>query len=365
MKRFFSVLLCSAAILCSCTDRSGGSALLYVGTYGSSIHVFDYDLRTGELSGERLVPAQDASYIALSEGTGGYDKLMFAVSECGSLSGANSFARKDGEWLWTAHTSDIGDDPCHILPIQGTPFVATANYTGGSFSVFATEDGALASSVQREEFEGAHIHQIRELPRSICDCNGLEGRYVMVSDLGSDLVRVEKLGSQPVFVQVDSLVCPEGSGPRHMEFNEENSLLYCLTELSGEVIVWKISGGDGCPVFTRVQQLKADGFDAGGSADIHLHPCGKWLYTSHRLGGDGISVFKVGSDGLLKKAGYTATGIHPRNFTFSPDGRRLLVACRDSHCIQVFDINQQNGLLSGECREFNIGEDGPVCLVFE
>ena len=38
------------------------------------------------------------------------------------------------------------------------------------------------------------------------------------------------------------------------------------------------------------QSLKADLTDAGGSADIHLHPSGRFLYTSHRLKNDGISV---------------------------------------------------------------------------
>lgn len=75
-------------------------------------------------------------------------------------------------------------------------------------------------------------------------------------------------------------------------------------------------------------------------------------------------MLKVGEDGLLEKIGYTPTQSHPRNFTFSPDGRRILVACRDTNSIQVFDIDPETGLLS-ECRHtFTTGSDKPVCLIF-
>ena len=76
---------------------------------------------------------------------------------------------------------------------------------------------------------------------------------------------------------------------------------------------------------------------AKGSADIHLSPDGKFLYASNRLQADGVAIFKVSpSDGTLTKVGYQLTGIHPRNFTITPNGKYLLVACRDTNEIQVF-----------------------------
>ena len=81
---------------------------------------------------------------------------------------------------------------------------------------------------------------------------------------------------------------------------------------------------------------------------------------------DGISVFRVASDGTLEMTSYRNTGIHPRNFRITPDGRFLLVACRDSHCIQVFGIDPDDGSLSeNPISTLDFGSDQPVCIEFD
>ena len=111
-----------------------------------------------------------------------------------------------------------------------------------------------------------------------------------------------------------------------------------------------------------IQTVCADSLHARGCADIHLSPDGKFLYASVRLQNDGIAIFKVDSDGTLTNAGYQPTGIHPRNFNITPNGKFLLVACRDSGCIQIFRRNVRTGLLSDTGRTIVL--DKPVCIVF-
>ena len=95
------------------------------------------------------------------------------------------------------------------------------------------------------------------------------------------------------------------------------------------------------------QIVVSDSIGARGSAHIKISPDGQYLYASNRLEGDGIAIFAVSStEGTLTKAGYQPTGKHPRHFEFTPDGRYLLVACRDEHKIQVFRHNPENGLLT-------------------
>jgi 6-phosphogluconolactonase (cycloisomerase 2 family) len=192
--------------------------------------------------------------------------------------------------------------------------------------------------------ESSHIHQLKVVP-------GAEG-YILASDLGADVIRLLKTGkgegtaSDPgelELTHVEDIECPAGSGPRHMEFSADGRMLYCIAELSGEVLVYKVSGKKK-PTFKLVQRIQADEVNAGGSADIHMHPSGQWLYTSHRLENDGISIFKVLKDGKLEKIGYAHTGRHPRNFMITPDGKLLIVACRDDRSIQVFRIGPDGSL---------------------
>ena len=102
---------------------------------------------------------------------------------------------------------------------------------------------------------------------------------------------------------------------------------------------------------------------ARGSADIHLSPDGKYLYASNRLQADGIAIFAVNpEDGTLAKVGYQLTGIHPRQFNITPNGKYLLAACRDSNVIQVYERDEVTGLLRDTRQDIIV--DMPVCVQF-
>nr|WP_305051451.1 lactonase family protein [Elizabethkingia bruuniana] len=89
----------------------------------------------------------------------------------------------------------------------------------------------------------------------------------------------------------------------------------------------------------------------------------KYLYASNRLKGDGIAVFSIDQkNGKLTKAGYQPTGIHPRNFAITPNGKLLLVANRDSDQIQVFKIDAKTGLLNNTNQDIKLSM--PVCIKF-
>ena len=113
----------------------------------------------------------------------------------------------------------------------------------------------------------------------------------------------------------------------------------------------------------EMQTIAADTVNAQGSADIHISPDGKFLYASNRLKADGIAIFNIHPDnGMLSKAGYQLTGIHPRNFIITPNGKYLLVACRDSNVIQVYERDADTGLLTDVQQDIKV--DKPVCIRF-
>jgi 6-phosphogluconolactonase (cycloisomerase 2 family) len=127
---------------------------------------------------------------------------------------------------------------------------------------------------------------------------------------------------------------PPGTGPRHFAFHsDDDKYLYILGELSGEVAVFDYENGD----ISHKQTVVADSLGARGSADIHISPDGRFLYSSNRLQADGIAIFAINAnDGTLTKVGYQPTARHPRNFVITPNGKYLLVAGRDDNKIQVF-----------------------------
>ena len=150
-----------------------------------------------------------------------------------------------------------------------------------------------------------------------------------------------------------------GSGPRHLTFSPNGHYAYLINELSGTVIAFEYKDGD----LKEMQTIAADTVNAQGSADIHISPDGKFLYASNRLKADGIAIFNIHPDnGMLSKAGYQLTGIHPRNFIITPNGKYLLVACRDSNVIQVYERDADTGLLTDVQQDIKV--DKPVCIKF-
>lgn len=321
------------------TDKS--KMEIVIGTYGDNLYRYSFDMKFHEFLLTGRAKASNPSY-ALADGKG----TIYAVSEEGNASGAYSFS--EGETIsMTADLRQTGADPCFAMLYKG--FMMTADYSGGSISVFPLVGGTLKDRCAHMEFSGngpvkgrqgsSHIHQLKAIP-------GADG-YIIASDLGCDKIRLVKAdadGETMGLEHIKDIECPSGSGPRHMEFNGEGDMLYCIAELSGEVLVYAVSYENEEPSFRLVQQVQADEVNAGGSADIHIHPSGRWIYTSHRLDNDGIAAFAINEDGTLEKIGYARTARHPRNLMITEDGTLLLAACRDDRIIQVFKINEDGSL---------------------
>ena len=343
---------------------------LVVGTYGDHLYIYDFNCQTLEFTLKAKTEARNASYALEHMG------YIYAVSETGNTSGMCSFKAQEGTALQkTADRRQTGADPCFIMPYAGQylgAYIMTADYSGGSVSVFPIRNGQIGERVEQICFEGSgpvegrqessHIHQLKAVPN-------VDG-YILTSDLGADVIRLLKTGkgegtaANPGTLELEhvkDIECPAGSGPRHMEFREDGKMLYCIAELSGEVLVYKVRGKKK-PAFKLVQRIQADEVNAGGSADIHMHPSGQWLYTSHRLQNDGISIFKVQENGKLEKIGYAHTGRHPRNFMITPDGKLLMVACRDDRSIQVFRI-ESDGTLTKTQSTLIFDEDMPSSVL--
>ena len=334
---------------------------LVVGTYGSHLYRYTFNNETLEFSLCAKVAAVDPSYAIALQTEGG--NQIFAVRETLDDAGACSFLENGQPDIpATAERLQTGSHPCFIMKYDnGSSFILTADYSGGSVSVFPVADGVIRNRCQQLVFEGcgpvtdrqasSHVHQVRILPGN--------KEYVLASDLGADMIHVLKFtGNKEPFIHTNDIKCPCGSGPRHMEFSKDGNILYCITELSGEILVYDITNEDGAPSFTLKQQVLADEIRAGGSADIHIHPSGKWIYTSHRLENDGIATFEIRNDGTLEKVGYDNTARHPRNFMITPEGNLLLAACRDDKTIQVFRIND-DGTLKLTSSALNFEQDMP------
>lgn len=387
-KNIFLVLIMSCLFL-SCTQKNktagerqpqneaagdsvSGQMYLVVGTYTSGegskgIYVYKFDEANAKADSVSMVEISNPSY--LNFGAGG--KFMYAVSENGeaeSFANAFLFDKASGKLTLLDSQATGGPAPCYVDVDMSGRTVVTANYNGGSISVFQVkDDGALTPLTQKFQFEGRGADPVRqEKPHLHSARFSPDGKFLFAADLGRDKIyRYDTVNSvfegQPALAEASlkTFDLPAETGPRHFDFHPSGNYFYLIGELSGKVIVFDYNGGD----LIQKQVIEADTVGARGSADIHVSPDGKFLYASNRLKADGIAIFAIDHEnGTLSKAGYQPTGIHPRNFAITPDGRYLLAACRDSNKIQVFKRNEETGLLTDTRQDILL--DKPVCVKF-
>ena len=340
-KRRNLFLLLVAVLAASCTRPD--ILTLFVGTYSDGFYAYDFDQRAGEFVGEGPVAKAEMpnpSYLAVR------DSRVYAVSEVSAAGRYDvSLTATDG-----VSTGTYSLPACVLVRAEdiyvatdGT-LLAVANYSGGTLATYRLrEDGSIAplDSLLVSGTGGPDLSRQAD-PHVHCAVFSPEGKHLFFSEFSAD-----EIGRMDVYAGGVRGYCRAASlhadyGPRHLLFDASGKHLYVIGELSGDITVFDYADG----ALTEKQVIKADRMDARGAADIHFSPDGKFLYASLRLRGDGIVVFEVGPGGLLNYVGYTATGPHPRNFNITPNGRFVLVCCRDNDSVEIYERDAATGLLT-------------------
>jgi 6-phosphogluconolactonase len=384
-RRFFAALLIIAAPLLafSAARTSGKNStpsqyLAFTGTYttktdSKGIYAFRFDTVTGQLTSIGLAaPAQDPSFLATSAN----EKYLYAVNELSTFDGKSSGAvtsysldRKSGTLTQLNQVPSGGADPCYVSLDRTGKFLLVANYTGGSVATFSiSPDGRLGtasafvqhtgSGPNKERQEGPHAHYI---------ATSSDNRFVFVVDLGLDEVVIYRFNSatgsltpnDPPFAKLDP-----GAGPRHLAFHPNGKFAYVLSEVKSTVTAFAFNPKTA--TFTTLQTLSTlpkDFTAPNDTAEIVVHPSGKFLYASNR-GRDSIAVFAIDpAKGTLTPAGdFPTQGKTPRNFALDPSGNFLLAANQESNNIVVFRINPSTGALTPTGQPTAV--PAPVDIVF-
>ena len=368
LRRFLSRLSVALLLLASCSRPD--VITMFVGTYSDGFYAYEFDQNAGEMVGEGAIAKAEMpnpSYLAI------HGNRVYAVSEMPDTSasvwawrwGGNGFdpigsrstglltgptdgssaTPSDGPSVIPSEAKESpfrGEDPCYVS--TDGHFLAVANYSGGTLATYRLrEDGSIGPmDTLVVSGTGGPDMTRQDRPHVHCAVFTPDGKHLLFSEFSADEIGRMDIGPDGIRNYCRAATLHADYGPRHLLFDASGTHLYVIGELSGDITVFDYAAG----TLTERQVIKADRLDARGAADIHLSPDGRFLYASLRLRGDGISVFEVGADGTLTYVGYQATGIHPRNFNITPNGRFVLVACRDTDAIEIYARSAETGLLT-------------------
>ena len=111
-----------------------------------------------------------------------------------------------------------------------------------------------------------------------------------------------------------------------------------------------------------ISTLPKDFKGLSSTAEIFVHPSGKFLYGSNR-GHDSIAVFSIDGVGKLIEVEHVSTqGQVPRGFAIDPTGRYLFAANQKSDNVVVFRIDPATGKLTPTGKTLTVG--APVSVMF-
>ncbi len=350
---------------------------VYIGTYTNTnsegIYVYRLNMSNGSLSRVSSISGiANPSFLDISPD----GQFLYAIGEVDELDGkpggaaaSYSVDQKRGFLTHLNTETTVGPGPCHLDIDRSGSYLLVANYGGGSVTLFPIrEDGSLGVATDFIQHKGSgfnpnrqnepHAHSIRVSPNNM---------HAFVPDLGLDKIMIysidlengKLLHADHSFIEVDP-----GEGPRHFDFHPNGRFAYVINEIGNTIVAYNYDADHGKLEPIQKVSTLPPGFDSTShTADIHVHPNGRFLYGSNR-GHDSIVICEVNEkSGTLEVLAHEPTGgENPRNFGIDPTGTYLLVANQDTNDIFTFNIDENTGGLTscGEVAQV----PSPVCLKF-
>ena len=357
---------------------AAGTYRVYIGTFtdrqSKGVYLLQMDAGTGALSEPQLVAeAKSPSFLAVHP----TDRFIYSVNEVndfggGSGGGVSAFAIDTGSGKLSPLNAQpsAGSGPTHIAIDRAGNAVLVANYGSGSVAVLPVkQDGTLdkPSSVDQHQGKGADP-QRQEGPHAHCVALDPTNRFALSADLGLDKVFVYRFdGAKGTITPNDPpfATMAAGSGPRHLAFHPSGKYVYVNTEMACTVAAFQWDGQRGTlSQFQEISTLPESFSGNKSTAEVAVHPSGKFLYVSNRGDANNIAAFQIDpANGRLTAAGHTSTGGKtPRSFGIDPTGRWLIAANQDTDNLFVFRIDPGTGALSPAGVEVKVPT--PVCVTY-
>lgn len=366
----FSLSACGGEAPEAVSEEPAGPAydhLVYFGTYtrdGASkgIYVSRFDSMSGEVSDPELAAElENPSFLTFHPN----GQNLYAVRETddGSVH-AYLIDRETGKLTAQNAQPTQGGAPCDLQVDSSGQMLAVANYSGGSTIAYRLgADGSLGAPSHFVQHEGSSVHERQKAPHAHSIDYSPDNRFLIVNDLGKDQVlRYTIDAAAGTFAPAGAVDLPPGSGPRHFAFHPSGKLCFTVNEIASTVSSFQYNAETGEMTLVGTVSTLPDDFTGNNStAEIRVHPSGRYLYASNR-GHHSLALFAIDetTGAVERKANFSTHGETPRCFAIAPGGRYILAANQGTSNVVVFQVNESTGEITGTGRTISVGM--PVCV---
>ncbi|MBR6321576.1 MAG: lactonase family protein [Lachnospiraceae bacterium] len=329
------------------------------------VYSLDFDFDSGRCGAvKKAAEGHNTSYFerdgdilyVLSE-IGGPGKFAGKVESFEITDGGESLKKLDefkGIPSGCPHLRLSNDKKTLYFASYGTGAVASLSVDKGKFGALTSCIPYAGKSVNRFRQEASHAHMM---------CTAPSGAYVLCCDLGTDEVRVYKIGEDGGMTAAGALKTPAGYGPRHMAFSLDGRYLYVICELKYRLLVYALDENCGGKLIRDVDITPDLPDDQHSGAAIKFSKDGKLLLTSNR--GSKCSTIDVFSMEDPENPALLATlpGLsHPRDFVLLEDLEKpyLIVLNMISETVEFYAFDREN--MRFTLLDSSKGIPAPVCI---
>ncbi|MBG29774.1 MAG: 6-phosphogluconolactonase [Opitutae bacterium] len=372
----FKTLMIVATLTALSAATAAESIWVYLGSYASSedrgITLCKLDRANGKLEKVKVFGGhRNPAFLAVHPS----NKFLYASNEIRDFKGGNAGAitsfsidAKTGGIKQLNQVSSKGAGPCHITIDADGKTLLVANYGGGSVASYRIGDeGDLSEAVSFIQHKGSSVNERRQKGPHAHSINlDPTNNRAYAADLGLDKVLVYKLSKKgklkpndPPFAKTEA-----GGGPRHLNFHPTGKFAYVNLEMTSKVTAFVHDVKTGAlEAIQTISTLPKDFSGHNSTAEIRIHPSGKFVYCSNR-GHDSIAVFAIDQEtGKLTLVEQEPSGGKtPRNFCIDPSGAFLLAANQSTNNVAVFRVDAKTGALTPAGS--SIESVKPVCVRF-
>ena len=367
---------------------AGEARFAYVGTYTTNppggggtlaaVGIAVFRVAANTLTLVQTVPSANPSFLAVHP----TQRFLYATNEIDNYGGqttgsveAYAIDQATGMLTLLNRQATGGPIPAHLAVAPDGRTLVIANYVGGNFVALPLgTDGALGPVTNTIQHTGSGPNKDRqEAPHPHGVAFDPAGRYIASVDLGIDTVQTFRLDAAGRLVVVGTAMTAPGAGPRHLAFGPDGRFLYVVSELNATITVFPYDAVTGTlgPALQAISTVPANFVGTKSTAEIVVHPSGKFLYNSNRGQPDAttpeanaiVGYTIDGTTGKLTLIGYTTAGIkYPRNFAIDPTGTWLYACNQQADTIVPFRIDTTTGTLTASGQVTTTPT--PVALVF-
>ncbi|GGY73788.1 hypothetical protein GCM10011613_18820 [Cellvibrio zantedeschiae] len=345
-KHFFGYALCLALSLGISSIAHASNVKLITGGYtdkgGEGVYGLSFDTNTNQFGAPQLLAKNNNPSFGLKN-----NNLWYFVDETNEGQLLTYSKNEKNELTLLQKLSVAGASPCYIAKRKDGKYIAVANYSSGSLSVFELDKNGVPNgqpqvkqqqgtgpNSQRQEAAHAHWAGWSQLN----DAKKTTGIYVV--DLGVDKIFWYPQNAKGILEegQVAFSAAP-GDGPRHLAIYPNKPWVYVLNELSNTLSFTQQDNNGRLTEIQKISTLPSNFKGKNTAAHIVISANGKHIYTSNRGDENSISVFDIAADGKLTLTQtISSQGKVPRFFLILEDTKKILVANQESNNLVVMNI---------------------------